>query len=61
MTTINTSSAWGKLVSHAEEMKDKHLKNLLQDQSRCTGLIAEHDGIYLDYSRENVTAQTMVE
>merc|ERR1719181_1386664 len=36
-----------------------HLKDLLSDASRCSGLTAEHDGIYLDYSRENVTSQTM--
>ena len=60
MSTINTSPAWSNLASHAEEMKSMHLKDLLSDASRCSGLTAEHDGIYLDYSRENVTAQTMV-
>ena len=47
-------------MAHAETMKGMHLKDLLQDASRSAELTAEHESIYLDYSRENVTSQTMV-
>lgn len=36
-----------------------HLKILLQDPDRCAALVAEHDGILLDFSRQNVAPETM--
>jgi hypothetical protein len=32
----------------------------MQDGDRCKALFAEHDGIVLDYSRQNVTLESMV-
>ena len=40
-------------------MKGLHLKDLLEDSSRCVALTAEHNGIFLDYSRENVSVTTI--
>lgn len=32
---------------------------VLQDADRCAGLVAESDGVCLDYSRQRVTGETM--
>jgi len=32
----------------------------MQDTDRCYAMTAEHDGIVLDYSRENATLETLV-
>ena len=40
-------------------MKSLHLKDLMQDGGRCAALTAEYDGIFLDYSRENVNPETI--
>ena len=53
--------AWARLHEQATHIKtNTHLRELLKDTSRCEGLVAEHDGILLDYSRECVTQETMV-
>lgn len=36
-----------------------HLRDLLEDEERVLSLAAEYDGILLDYSRQQVTAETM--
>lgn len=32
----------------------------MQDADRCKALFAEHEGAVLDYSRQNITLETMV-
>jgi len=56
---INESSEWQQLKSHASAMSQTHLRDLLQDNARCDGLTAEFQGIFMDYSRENVALETM--
>ena len=56
---INESSEWQQLESHASAMSQTHLRDLLQDNARCDGLTAEFQGIFMDYSRENVALETM--
>lgn len=59
--SINETTAWARLQEQAKHIKaNTHLRDLLKDTSRCEGLVAEHDGILLDYSRECVTQETMV-
>ena len=41
-------------------MKNVHLRTLLQDNDRCKAFNAEHDGIFLDYCRQNITSETLV-
>lgn len=36
-----------------------HLRTLLQDKDRCYAMTAEHNGVVLDYSRQNATTETM--
>lgn len=58
---ISDTTQWKRLEEHAATMKQPshHLKILLQDADRCAALVAEHDGILLDYSRENLMPETM--
>ena len=52
--------AWGALQSHYEKIKDVHLRQLFaEDPKRGTRLTAEGAGLYLDYSKNRVTDETM--
>lgn len=57
---INETAQWKRLEEHAQTVKQTHLRNLMQDRDRCYALMAEHKGILLDYSRENMLPETMV-
>lgn len=48
------------MEEHAKEIKKSHLRDLMQDKERCASMNAEHDGILLDYSRQNATTETFV-
>ena len=37
----------------------RHLKDLLQDDARTEAMIREFNGIYLDFSRQNATPETV--
>ena len=56
---VSSKSQWKRLVKHAEYIRTLHLRDLLQDAERCQTLYATHDGVYLDYSRQQVTLETM--
>ena len=52
--------AWRKLEEHFEAIKDVHLRDLFADNPhRATKLRAEAEGIYLDFSKNRVTDETM--
>ena len=51
--------AWTELHEHVGTINDTHLRDLLDDSARCEALTAEYDGVFLDYSRQRVTAKTM--
>lgn len=59
-TVINETAQWKRLEEHATAVKQTHLRNLMQDRERCFALMAEHKGILLDYSRQNMLPETMV-
>lgn len=59
MPLISETSQWKRLSEHSSIVKTTHLRQLLSDSDRCSSLLAEHRGIVLDYSRENVLAETM--
>jgi glucose-6-phosphate isomerase len=64
-TTTSTSalrdtSAWRALEEHATELRDMHLRDLFAaDASRGERLAAEAAGIYLDYSKNRITDETI--
>lgn len=56
---VSATKEWKKLSKHTEFIEGTHLRNLIQDEERCDELYAEYDGLYLDYSRQRVTLETM--
>ena len=54
------SAIWGRLASHAEEMRVTQLRDLFAaDPSRADRLQADAAGIHLDYSKHRVTDETL--
>ena len=60
MSAITDTQEWQALVAHFESIRDVHLRDLFADDpDRGTRLTAEVDGIYLDYSKHRLTAETV--
>ncbi len=58
--TLKDRPAWRALEKHYEELRDKHLRELFAaDESRGERLVAEGAGLYLDYSKNRVTGDTL--
>ena len=59
-TPLTQLPAWKALQAHAATMKQTHLRELFaKDPQRGTWLTAEAEGIYLDYSKHRITAETL--
>jgi glucose-6-phosphate isomerase len=59
-TPLRQRAAYKALEQHYESIKDQHLKELFAgDPTRGTTLTLEAEGIYLDYSKQRVTAETI--
>ena len=63
---VNTRSwespAWAALSAHATStIAPLHLRDLLKDEARCAALVAEAEGITVDYTRQRVTQETMAQ
>jgi hypothetical protein len=56
---VSATPEWQRLEEHSQEIESTHLRELLQDEDRCDKMYAEHDGVYLDYSRQRATLQTL--
>jgi len=57
---ISHDPVWQELQKHAAQtISQLHLRDLLVDSARYQHLVAEYDGIFLDFSRQIVTEQTM--
>lgn len=57
---VSSLPEWRDLQAHKSAVIDPvHLRNLMEDDQRVTSLAAEYDGIFLDYSRQRVTKETM--
>jgi glucose-6-phosphate isomerase len=60
MPPLRGRSAWGLLEKHYRKIKDVHLRQLFADDSeRGTRLAAEAAGVYLDYSKNRITDETL--
>jgi glucose-6-phosphate isomerase len=58
--TLTHRPAWKALEAHFAEMKGKHMRELFAaDPQRGQKLTAEALGIYLDYSKNRLTAETI--
>jgi glucose-6-phosphate isomerase len=52
--------AWKALETHYEEIRGKHLRELFAaDRTRGERLVAEAAGLYLDYSKNRITDETV--
>jgi glucose-6-phosphate isomerase len=52
--------AWTALAAHFQSVRDLHLRNLFaQNPKRGEQMTAEAAGIYLDYSKNRITAETI--
>jgi glucose-6-phosphate isomerase len=57
---LTEASSWHALQAHYEKIKDIHLRQLFADDpSRGERLAAEAAGLYLDYSKNRVTDETV--
>jgi glucose-6-phosphate isomerase len=57
---VQETAEWRALEAHHREMRDVHLRELFdRDPERGERLVAEGAGVYLDYSKNRVTDDTM--
>ena len=60
MSELRSRPAWRALEKHYEERRDLHLRDLFaEDSERGERLVAEGAGLYLDYSKNRVTDETI--
>jgi glucose-6-phosphate isomerase len=60
VSTLTSRPAWQALQTHYQQMKDVHLRTLFaQDGKRGERLTAEGAGLFLDYSKNRVTDDTL--
>jgi glucose-6-phosphate isomerase len=58
--SLTDSPAWKALVAHYATIKDQHLRDLFaQDPSRADKFNVEGAGLFLDYSKNRITAETI--
>jgi glucose-6-phosphate isomerase len=59
-TPLTQSSAWNALREHYERIKAAHMRDLFaNDPDRGARLVCEAQGIYLDYSKNRLTDETV--
>jgi glucose-6-phosphate isomerase len=58
MTDITTTPEWAALQAHVDEVRDLHLRDLFADGGR-ERLVARVADLYVDYSKNRVTDDTM--
>ncbi|HTQ11686.1 MAG TPA: glucose-6-phosphate isomerase [Fimbriimonadaceae bacterium] len=59
-SALTDSAPWKALAEHAETVRNAHLRELFQaDPARAGSMSAEACGIFLDYSKNRVTGETL--
>src|SRR5512134_2863227 len=57
---VNESLAWKNLEAHHQKMRDVHLRRLFADDpNRGERLTAKAVGLFLDYSKNRITDETV--
>jgi len=57
---LTTRKAWKALHTHYEQVRQFHLRNLfVEDPKRGTRMTAEAEGLFLDYSKNRITDETL--
>ena len=60
MSTLTDSPAWQALIAHHAGIKDAHLRTLFADDpGRADRFSAEGAGLFLDYSKNRITDETL--
>ena len=60
LPSLNQRTSWNALVSHFESIRDSHLRELFANDSlRGERMTAEGAGIFLDYSKNRATDETV--
>jgi glucose-6-phosphate isomerase len=60
VTPLRTRPAWRALEKHYEEIRARHLREVFAaDPDRGERLVAEGAGLYLDYSKNRITDETV--
>src|SRR5205823_4782426 len=60
VTDVTASPEWRALAEHHEQLKDLTLRSLFDaDPGRGAAMTAEAADLYLDYSKNRVTGETM--
>ena len=60
MSTLTQRPAWRRLAEHHQQLQGVSLKELFaQDAGRGERLTAEGGGLFLDYSKNRVTDETL--
>src|SRR5262249_22450913 len=58
--SLKARPAWKALEAHHKKVRELHLRNLFADDpKRGEGMTAEAAGIYLDYSKNRITEETL--
>jgi glucose-6-phosphate isomerase len=61
MSELREAPAWGQLQAHFEQLRDAHLRDLFAaDPDRGERLRAEGAGLYLDFSKNRITDETLM-
>jgi len=60
-SSLRQAPAWGQLQDHFEKLRDTHLRDLFAaDAERGERLRAEGAGLYLDFSKNRITDETLM-
>jgi glucose-6-phosphate isomerase len=60
MASITETPEWRALDAHFEQLRNVHLRDLFADDpNRGEELTIELDGVYLDYSKQRITRETL--
>jgi glucose-6-phosphate isomerase len=60
-SSLRQSPAWGQLQAHFEKIRNAHLRDLFgADPERGERLVAEGAGLYLDFSKNRITDETLM-
>jgi glucose-6-phosphate isomerase len=60
-SALRQAPAWGELEAHYEQLRETHLRDLFAaDPERGERLVAEGAGLYLDFSKNRITDETLM-
>jgi glucose-6-phosphate isomerase len=59
MPPLRRRPAWALLEKHYQKLKVVHLRQLFDDRKRGESLAIEAAGLYLDYSKNRITDETI--